>query len=221
MRRFLSTTLALVFATLSSGYVFGHCEVPCGIYADQMRFEQMLEDQKTIAKAIAQIGELASKSDAQSVNQTVRWINTKEAHATKTQDTIAQYFMTQRIKPGEGYVKKLTTAHAVMVAAMNCKQSTDPATAAALQNAILDFYRAYDRSLTNRCTSFRRCGDCALAVSLRRQRFVHRQYVDQNRGQHQHNCNPCAPVLVNSSLAVGMFLVLAVFVICHSFFAWS
>lgn len=144
MQRFLSTSLAFAIVTLSSGYVFGHCEVPCGIYADQMRFEQMLEDQKTIAKGIAQIGELAAKSDAQSVNQTVRWINTKESHATNTQHIIAQYFMTQRIKPGDGYVNKLTAAHAVMVAAMKCKQSTDPATAVALQKAVLDFYRAYE-----------------------------------------------------------------------------
>ncbi len=37
-----------------------HCEVPCGIYADQMRFEQMLEDTKTIAKAIDSINEFAA-----------------------------------------------------------------------------------------------------------------------------------------------------------------
>jgi nickel superoxide dismutase len=53
--------------------------------------------------------------------------------------------MTQRIKPdSEGYVKKLTAAHAVMTAAMKCKQTTDAANAQALREAILDFYRAYE-----------------------------------------------------------------------------
>jgi len=115
-----------------------------------MRFEQMLEDQTTIAKAMAQIGELVkSKADAQTVNQTVRWVSTKESHATNTQHIVAQYFMTQRIKPGKdaasqaAYVKKLTAAHAVMVAAMKTKQSTDAATADALRKAVLDLYRAY------------------------------------------------------------------------------
>ncbi|MEK6249745.1 MAG: superoxide dismutase, Ni [Planctomycetales bacterium] len=127
-----------------AGQVFAHCQVPCGIYDDQMRFERMLEDQKTIGKGIAQIREMASKKDAQSVNQTVRWINTKEEHASNTQKIISEYFMTQRLKSdGENYTKKLTAAHAVMVAAMKCKQSTDPTTAEALEKAIFDFYQAY------------------------------------------------------------------------------
>ena len=45
-----------------------HCEVPCGIFADQMRFEAMLEDTTTIRKAMVQISELAGKSDAQSAH---------------------------------------------------------------------------------------------------------------------------------------------------------
>jgi nickel superoxide dismutase len=128
-----------------------HCEVPCGIYADQRRFESMLEDQTTIAKAITSIQELTAKMtdgpDAQSVNQITRWVATKESHATSTQHVIAQYFMTQRIKPGDdmkAYVKKLTAAHAVMVAAMKCKQTADPAAAETLKKTILDFYRAYE-----------------------------------------------------------------------------
>ena len=82
-----------------------HCEVPCGIYADQLRFQQMLEDTTTIAKAIQNINDfVADEPEATQVNQVVRWVNTKETHATNTQHIIAQYFMTQRIKPDtEGY----------------------------------------------------------------------------------------------------------------------
>jgi len=145
MKRMIITAAVLVVATSNAQQAFAHCEVPCGIYADQRRFEQMLEDQETIQKAIISINELAAKSDALSKNQLTRWVVTKEEHATNTQHIIAQYFMTQRIKPGsEGYAKKLAAAHAVMVAAMKCKQSVDPATAATLRSAILDFYRAYE-----------------------------------------------------------------------------
>ena len=122
-----------------------HCEVPCGIYDDQRRFEDMLEDQETIAKGMAQVREMAGKSDPLSVNQTVRWISTKESHATNVQHTISQYFMTQRIKADkEGYAKKLAAAHAVMVAAMKCKQNTDAEVADTLRAKIYDFYRAYE-----------------------------------------------------------------------------
>lgn len=145
MKKQVLTLTALLVTLAGNKMLFAHCEVPCGIYADQRRFESMLEDQETIAKAITNINELAGKGDAQSVNQAVRWVNTKEEHATKTQHVIAQYFMTQRIKPdAEGYTKKLTAAHAVMVAAMKTKQSADPKAAGALRDAILDFYRAYE-----------------------------------------------------------------------------
>ena len=127
-----------------------HCEVPCGIYDDQLRFEQMLEDCTTITKATQQIIELTAKvrdqHDPLAVNQVARWVDTKETHATNTQHTIAQYFMTQRIKADDaaGYVKKLTAAHAVLVAAMKCKQNVDVAAADSLRKAILDFYTAYE-----------------------------------------------------------------------------
>jgi nickel superoxide dismutase len=122
-----------------------HCQVPCGIYTDQLRFEQMLEDHKTIAKAITSIAELSDKADPQSVNQAVRWVMTKEDHASKAQGVIAEYFMTQRIKADDPeYARKLAAAHKVMTTAMACKQSTDPAAADAFREAILDFYRAYE-----------------------------------------------------------------------------
>lgn len=127
-----------------------HCEVPCGIYADQMRFEQMLEDTATIAKGIAQINEMTdAMSDApptaKTINQVTRWVTTKENHATNTQHIVAQYFLTQRIKPDhKDYVGQLATAHKVMVAAMKCKQDANPATAEALKQAIYDLYRAYE-----------------------------------------------------------------------------
>ena len=125
---------------------FAHCQVPCGIYGDQLRFQQMLEDGKTISKAQVQLNELTEcQMDAQSVNQIGRWITTKEDHATKIQQTIASYFMAQRIKvDNPNYVKQLTAAHSVILHAMKCKQSADPATAKGLEKAIFDLYRAYE-----------------------------------------------------------------------------
>ena len=132
-----------------------HCEVPCGIYSDQLRFEQMLEDTETIAKAIAQINEMAdAMADApptgKSINQVTRWVSTKETHATNTQHIVAQYFLTQRIKSDhKDYTGQLATAHRVMVAAMKCKQDADPATAEALKKAIYELYEAYEGKKPN------------------------------------------------------------------------
>ncbi len=127
-----------------------HCEVPCGIYADQRRFEQMLEDTHTIEKAMTSVNEFHAamgegKADATAINQAMRWVTTKEDHATNTQHIIAQYFMTQRIKADhENYAKQIAAAHKVMVTAMKCKQNVDPAIAGALKESILDLYRQYE-----------------------------------------------------------------------------
>lgn len=127
-----------------------HCQVPCGVYTDQLRFEQMLEDTTTIAKAIAAVNEFTDglsdgPPSAKGLNQANRWITTKDDHASNTQKIIAEYFLTQRIKESnKDYSSQLITAHKVMVAAMKCKQDADPATADALKKAILDLYRAYE-----------------------------------------------------------------------------
>jgi nickel superoxide dismutase len=120
-----------------------HCEVPCGIYADHARVSQMLEDTTTIAKAIGEINRLNRQADALSFNQATRWVQTKDEHATRIQHTIAQYFLTQRVKPvdpgadgWDGYLERLVRHHAVMVAAMKAKQDVSPERAAALQAAI-------------------------------------------------------------------------------------
>ena len=145
MRRAILLSGLAILVLAPARHLAAHCEVPCGIYADQRRFEMMLENNKTIAKAIDELGKLAGHGDAQSINQMGRWVTTKEEHATDTQHIIAQYFMTQRIKADQPeYVKKLTAAHAVMVSAMKCKQAANPTTTKALEKAIYDFYRAYE-----------------------------------------------------------------------------
>lgn len=127
-----------------------HCQVPCGIYTDQLRFEAMLEDTKTIAKSIDQIADLSKKMrgdelDPMVINQASRWVTTKEEHASHIQEVIGQYFLAQRIKSDKPeYTNQLITAHKVIVAAMKTKQAADPATAEALKKSILDLYRAYE-----------------------------------------------------------------------------
>ena len=134
MMRTMTIAAMLMFGALMASTASAHCQVPCGIYGDQLRFEMMLEDEHTISKAQIELNTL-KPSDAQSINQLGRWVTTKEDHASRIQETIASYFMAQRIKADDpAYFKKLTAAHAVMVNAMKAKQSADPATAKALRN---------------------------------------------------------------------------------------
>lgn len=127
-----------------------HCEVPCGIYGDQMRIAMLTEDIQTVEKAMQQIkalGATAEKND----NQLIRWVTTKETHADKIQEIVYQYFMTQRIKPVdnsnkdefEKYVTKITLLHQMLVESMKCKQTTDESHVTALRSLVEAFGKAY------------------------------------------------------------------------------
>ena len=136
---------SLALSLLLAENAFSHCQVPCGVYTDELRFMQMLEDHSTIEKANKLIIELSDKDDGQSHNQLTRWVATKESHASKIQKIVAEYFLTQRIKSSsKHYDKLLRGAHSVMVAAMKCKQSTDAETSNNLKSSILEFQKIYE-----------------------------------------------------------------------------
>jgi len=134
---------AVLFRVGGPQTLWAHCQVPCGIYDDNARIHAMLEDAATIKKAMQQITDLGGKPDAQSLNQAVRWITTKEAHASQVIATVSEYFLTQKVKAvvsgAEGYpayLEKLAVHHRVLVAAMKTKQHVDTAQADKLTDAI-------------------------------------------------------------------------------------
>lgn len=145
MRKFGLAMVAMVMVMgWSAKQAQAHCQVPCGIYDDHNRIHVIREDITTIRKAVVQIKKLSSKTDAQSKNQLVRWINTKEQHATKIIRVISDYFLTQKIKSVSAknkkaysaYLVKLARHHAVMRAAMKTKQTVSLKAVAALSSAV-------------------------------------------------------------------------------------
>lgn len=129
--------------------VSSHCEIPCGIYGDQMRIKMMSEHIDTIEKSIKQVIELGKEKDV-NYNQLVRWVTNKDDHADKFSEIITQYFLKQRLSPveasGDGYEKyiaQLTTLHAMMVNSMKCKQTTDLKYIESLRKNLADFEKMY------------------------------------------------------------------------------
>lgn len=145
----------LITAALLLGLVapaaFAHCQIPCGIYGDPMRFDMMLEHVATIEKSMKQIGEIGG-ADAPDWNQLVRWVNNKEDHANELTEIVTYYFMAQRIKPPAAnaddatkakYDMELSLLHQIMVHAMKAKQTTDQAHVDALRELIHEFKHSY------------------------------------------------------------------------------
>ncbi|MFI3247115.1 MAG: superoxide dismutase [Ni] [Ferrimonas sp.] len=135
----LSTILMLM-----SLEAFGHCQLPCGIYDDHTQVALLLEDAATIDKATTLIAQLAGKSDPQSANQLIRWVNNKGQHAQNIIDIITNYFLTQRVSPNQkDYLVRLEKHHAVILAAVKVKQQAGGKYAAELIAAIMQIAPYY------------------------------------------------------------------------------
>jgi len=151
MRRrvLLSGIFALCLMLPSTG-LRAHCEIPCGIYNDELRITLLNEYCDTIEKSMKMIVEL-SAADEINYNQLVRWVNNKEDHANELQHIVTQYFMTQRVKPAavgdesarEKYIVQLELLHRMLVSAMKAKQTIDPAHVEELRKLIEKFAGLY------------------------------------------------------------------------------
>merc|ERR1719440_1005902 len=80
------------------GAIRCHCQVPCGIFHDDGRIASILEDARTIRKAVSQAEALHASGKLQDLHQLIRWVNTKEEHATKIMTTVAEYFLAQKVQ---------------------------------------------------------------------------------------------------------------------------
>ena len=137
-KTFRYLTVFVLFALTSATTIRAHCQVPCGIYDDQMRIHLMEEHVATLEKSMKKIEAETNQ------NQTVRWVMNKEKHADELSEIVTYYFMAQRIKPGcEGYAVKLSQLHEMLVYSMKAKQTTDLANVEKLKKLIRDFEHSY------------------------------------------------------------------------------
>merc|ERR1712176_1252683 len=131
----------------------GHCQVPCGIFDDPKLVADIKEAVATITKAMGQINELSADINALTMGQMTRWVNTKEEHAGKVIQLIGEYCLCQRVKPAgdpkspfkeeKDYIAALQAHHAVMLAAVKCKQTVDVTNAETLESACAEMSKMY------------------------------------------------------------------------------
>jgi len=130
----------------------GHCQVPCGIFDDPAIVKEIEQACETIRKAMVQSNELHATlaTTPLSMNQMVRWINTKEEHCSKIITLVAEYCLCQRVKKevfacDKDYTDALLAHHAVMQTAMKAKQSLDLSACDNLEHAVKDFAKMYTK----------------------------------------------------------------------------
>ncbi len=128
-----------------------HCQIPCGVYGDKMRIDMLMEDAATIEKGMNTLQAMDQESSP-SQNQMVRWVMNKDAHSQKIQETVADYWLAQRIKTPKDtsdtaamakYHGQLELLHRITVSAMKCKQTTDLSNVESLRKLALAFSATY------------------------------------------------------------------------------
>jgi len=139
-----------ILAGFLASMAYSHCQIPCGIYDDQARFDMLAEHITTIEKSMNEIRKLSEQAKP-NMNQIVRWVQNKEEHADELGHIVTYYFMTQRVKPTqktEGreydeYVKKLTLLHKMLISSMQAKQTIDVANVEKLRSLLEEFRSLY------------------------------------------------------------------------------
>merc|ERR1712048_505031 len=96
---------------------------------------------------------MGSSPSAQNLNQMTRWVNTKDEHAGKIIELISEYCLCQRVKPigdpkspfkqEKDFIAALQAHHAVMLAAVACKQSVDIGIGNKLEGAVFEVSKMY------------------------------------------------------------------------------
>lgn len=108
-----------------TGSLTAHCQMPCGIYHDEMVFNQIDQYIETMYKGITELKN-SKFSNPLERNNFMRWVILKETASNEMANLITEYFLQQKIKPGEpDTAKRLVSAHKMLFELTAIKQNVD------------------------------------------------------------------------------------------------
>lgn len=111
---------AVIFA-LSPAKALAHCQIPCGIYHDDLIFATLEQNSETLQKAVHELNEPGISS-----NQSVRWVLNKENQSDQVAQTMLTYFLQQRVKADDSKrAEKLNLIATICMQCTKVKQTTD------------------------------------------------------------------------------------------------
>ena len=115
----------IVVALAFYSQLTAHCQMPCGIYHDDMVYDQIDQFVETVYKGISVMNgnKFSSTKDR---NEYIRWVIQKENCCNDAAELISSYFLQQKIKPNEDdTVKRLVSAHKLLFMLVAIKQNSD------------------------------------------------------------------------------------------------
>lgn len=137
MNRFLFS-MGLAAACVITKPLLSHCQMPCGIYHDDMVYDQVDQYVETMAKGISILTD-SKFSTVRDKNEFIRWVYLKEIESDKIANLITTYFLQQKIKPGEEDTsKRVLSAHRLLFYLVAIKQFAD-------LKYLNDFYEEWEK----------------------------------------------------------------------------
>lgn len=117
-----------------------HCQMPCGIYHDDMVYDQIDQYVETMYKAIHELEESKFSSPWER-SQFVRWVMVKEKESDDAAKVLTTYFLQQKMKPDEQpeTAKRLAVLHKLLFLTMQIKQHIDIRCVKNFQENWIDF----------------------------------------------------------------------------------
>lgn len=116
---------SILCSSLLSLSLFSHCQMPCGVYHDDMVYDQIDQYVETMVKGDT----ILSENKFETVfdkNEFIRWVLTKDKLSDQIAQLITTYFLQQKIKPGEESTgKRVESAHKLLFLLVSIKQTAD------------------------------------------------------------------------------------------------
>lgn len=138
--RYLTPMIFVPFL-LGLGQLSGHCQMPCGIYDDQMVYDQINQYYLTMFKGVKALKNNKFQTDEEK-NHFVRWVMTKDRLSDEVAMVITTYFLQQKILPIEDNTELLKSLHRLLFLLVAIKQNVDI-------NIVKDFGKEWEKFKTS------------------------------------------------------------------------
>ncbi|KIC74650.1 hypothetical protein DB42_AZ00050 [Neochlamydia sp. EPS4] len=108
-----------------TGSLMAHCQMPCGIYHDELVFNQVDQYIETMYKGITELNNSKFSTPFER-NNFIRWVKLKDTASDEIANLITEYFLQQKIKPAEADTpKRLISAHKMLFELTAIKQNVN------------------------------------------------------------------------------------------------
>lgn len=173
----IQIAIGLFALLLCQGDLSSHCQMPCGIYHDDMVYDQIDQYVETMYKGISVLNN-SKFSDAKERNEYIRWVIQKEKASDEAALLLTQYFLQQKIKVGDAdTAKRLAAVHNLLVDLVVIKQNVD-----------LKFVEDFSTEWEKFKLMFHRVGyECDMEKVKLKQDAMKRAAMDEINHTHDHD----------------------------------